>query len=359
LVTMKDIAILVGVSRQAVSSALNNNDNCRVSEAKRREIKRAARELNYVSNSAALSLKGAPSKIIGFMGPLGGAGLTSTLTTEISQMLIAKGYNILYNEYNWSNRGATEALLNLLARGVDGIIVYCSEEAKIFEVNQTVPYLFFSHNNAAFMDVGVDNEYGGYLATKHLLEHGHEKAALLIIREYKKQNAKLRGWRRAHREAGIRISDEDIIILRELNGSVEKAVAYIKDKKFTAIFAANDFIAAKLIKILTQRQIRVPEDIAVIGYDGYTFCEFTPSSLTTVIQPLREQAEFGVKLLLERIKNKELHSPPAGHLLKPVLYRGGSCGCKPKIIKNFYQINTFDMLEEDAKINFNIDILNS
>ena len=96
---MKDIAMLVGVSRQAVSSALNDNNSCRISEEKCKEIKRVARELNYVSNSAARSLKGAPSKTIGLMGPILSSGLNSALISEISQMLIAKGYNILYNEH--------------------------------------------------------------------------------------------------------------------------------------------------------------------------------------------------------------------------------------------------------------------
>ena len=357
MVTMKDIAMVAGVSRQAVSSALSGNNSCRISEAKRNEIKRIAKELNYVSNAAARSLKGGPSKTIGFMGPIAGSALNSALINEITQMLTAKGYNILHSNYGHSNFDATKTQLSLLARGVDGIIVYNSEDIKDFEQNQTVPYLFYSHNNCKFMDVGVDNEYGGYLATKHLLEHGHKKIALLTTREYDKSVAKVRGWIQAHNEAGIEVSDEDMVILRKLKGNVEKAVDYIKSKQFTAIFATNDFIGAKAIKILSQHNIKVPEDIAIIGYDGYSFGQFCSPSLTTVIQPVRPQTEFGVELLLKRIKNKEIKSAPANHLIKPILYKGSSCGCKEKPIEHFYRINNFNMLEKDAKINFDIDIL--
>ncbi len=72
-----------------------------------------------------------------------------------------------------------------------------------------------------------------------------------------------------------------------------------------------------MIKVLAQRNIRVPEDIAVIAYDGYTFSEFCTPTLTTIIQPIRAQAEIGVELLLERIKKKELHAAPANHQIKP------------------------------------------
>jgi LacI family transcriptional regulator, galactose operon repressor len=353
---MKDIAMLVGVSRQAVSSALNDNNSCRISKDKCKEIKRVARELNYVSNSVARSLKGAPSKTIGIMGPVLDAGLNSASIGEISYILMAKGYNVLYNDYTFSNFSATEAILNLLARGVDGIIIYNSEETDALETNQTVPYLFYSHNNHKYIDVGVDNEYGGYLATKHLLDHGHEKVALMTVQSFEKKNSRYFGWRRAHEEVGITV-DDDIIVLRELDGSVERTIDCLKRKKVTAVFTSNDFIGAKLIKVLTQRNIRVPEDIAVIAYDGYSFSEFCTPSLTTIVQPIRSQAEIGVELLLDRIKEKELHSKPASHLIKPILHKGGSCGCKPELIDNFYRINTFNMMEKDAKINFDINIV--
>jgi DNA-binding LacI/PurR family transcriptional regulator len=357
LVTMKDIAMLIGVSRQAVSSALNDNNSCRISEEKCKEIKRVARELNYVSNSAARSLKGAPSKTIGFMGPILSPGLNSALINEISQMLIAKGYNILYNDYTNSNFSATEAILSLLARGVDGIVIYNSDETKVLEANQTVPYLFYSHNNHKSMDVGVDNEQGGYLATKHLLEHGHKKVALMSTQSLQSQDPKYLGWRRAHGESGINIGKENIIVLREFHGRADMTIEYLKRKRITAVFAYNDFLGAKLIKILTQRGIKVPEDIAVVGYDGYAFSEFCSTTMTTIIQPIRAQAEFGVELLLERIEKKELQSIPAQHLIKPVLYKGNSCGCKETAIENLYRLNTYNMLEKDSKMNFDIDII--
>jgi DNA-binding LacI/PurR family transcriptional regulator len=357
-VTLKDIALLAGVSYQAVSAVINGSGSSRVSKSTREKILRISKEVNYISNAAARSLKGAPSKTIGIMGQITSSGLNSALINEISEILIVNGYNILFSNYGTSNLNAEESLSNLLSRGVDGIIIYNSEDPKIFQSNQTVPYLFYSHNNHKFMDVGADNEYGGYLATKHLLDHGHEKVAMLTVRSHEKNHGRYIGWNRAHEEAGIKVTDDDLVVLRELDGSAKKTIEYIKKRKFTAIFATNDFIGAKFIKALNQHNLRVPEDIAVIGYDGYSFSEFCSASLTTIIQPIRSQAEFGMKLLLERIKKKELNSKPANHLIKPILYKGTSCGCKIKPLDNLYRINTFNMLEKDAKINFNLDVLN-
>ena len=145
---MKDIAMVAGVSRQAVSSALSGNNSCRISEAKRNEIKRIAKELNYVSNAAARSLKGGPSKTIGFMGPIAGSALNSALINEITQMLTAKGYNILHSNYGHSNFDATKTQLSLLARGVDGIIVYNSEDIKTSSKTKLY-HICFTHTTTA------------------------------------------------------------------------------------------------------------------------------------------------------------------------------------------------------------------
>ncbi|MDD4181337.1 MAG: substrate-binding domain-containing protein, partial [Victivallaceae bacterium] len=97
----------------------------------------------------------------------------------------------------------------------------------------------------------------------------------------------------------------------------------------------------------------------VVAYDGYAFSGFCAPSLTTVAQPIREQAEIGVKLLLERIATKEISSPPANHLIKPILYAGASCGCQERPINKLYNINTFDMMEKSEKMNFNTNIFNN
>jgi LacI family transcriptional regulator len=354
---MKDIAMIAGVSRQAVSAVLNNTRNSRVSEEKRNKILRLARELNYVPNAAALSLSGNQTKTIGILGSIYDSGFNTELVGEISRILITHGYNILTGYYFPGNYCATTSLNELVSRGVDGVIIHNSEGRATLESNQSVPYLFYSHYTVQGYDVGVNNEQTGYVGTRHLLEHGHKQVIFLTISSHASSGKRKSGWQRAHQEAGIEVSEDLVVNLREFDGRTDRLIEKLKQLRATAIFASNDYIGAKTIKALIQKGIRIPDDIAIVGCDGYSFTEFCPVSLTTVIQPVRPQAEIGAKLLLERIKNKELHSTPAKIEIQPLLHLGGSCGCKEPTLEELYTINSNATLEKDMKMNFGKSII--
>jgi len=130
----------------------------------------------------------------------------------------------------------------------------------------------------------------------------------------------------------------------------------IKRLKVTAVHTHNDSIAAKLMKALLQRGVGVPDDIAVVGFDGSSFAEFCPIPLTTVVQPIRKQAEAITELLFERIGKAEIRAPAANILILPLLYRGGSCGCPARTVDKLYRINSPNTLELDYRLNSGIDI---
>jgi DNA-binding LacI/PurR family transcriptional regulator len=359
MITMKEIARRVGVSRQAVSAVFNDSSNCRVSPATRERILAVARELNYVSNSAARSLKGAATKTIGIIGSLSDFGVIASLNTEITKMLLQRGYNLLYNECDLRKHGEIDGLLQLMARGVDGIIfIYNYDLEKVRQVKQTVPYVFLGDSGRADQDsdLKVDMEYGGYLATRHLLEHGHRKVALMVTLPQQREHLRCAGWRRAHQEAGITVDDDDVLVLRQYGGQVDAMLAELKCREVTAVLAFNDYIGAKLIKVLTQHGIQVPQDIAVVGTDGRSFVDYVSPSLATILNPVRPRAEKAVKLLMERIERKELYSAPAGHLIKPRFYPGESCGCVARPIDRMFRLNAFGLIEKDAMMNFGVDV---
>ena len=359
MITMKEIARRVGVSRQAVSAVFNDSSNCRVSPATRERILAVARESNYVSNSAARSLKGAATKTIVIIGSLSDFGVIAALNTEITKMLLQRGYNLLYNECDLRKHGEIDGLLQLMARGVDGIIfIYNYDLEKVRQVKQTVPYVFLGDSGRADQDsdIKVDMEYGGYLATRHLLEHGHRKVALMVVLPQQREHLRCAGWRRAHQEAGITVDDDDVLVLRQYDGQVDAMLAELKRREVTAVLAFNDYIGAKLIKVLTQHGIQVPQDIAVVGTDGRSFVDYVSPSLATILNPVRPRAEKAVKLLMERIERKELYSAPAGHLIKPRFYPGESCGCAVKPIDRMFRLNAFGLIEKDAMMNFGVDV---
>jgi DNA-binding LacI/PurR family transcriptional regulator len=109
-----------------------------------------------------------------------------------------------------------------------------------------------------------------------------------------------------------------------------KIISLIRSGKIRAGLCSNDLVAGYLIQMLQFNGIRVPEDFAVIGFDGMSFSEFLKPNLTTVIQPLREIAIAAVKILLQKIEKKELKRTAHPKKLEPLLHVGESCGCKNK-----------------------------
>ena len=129
---------------------------------------------------------------------------------------------------------------------------------------------------------------------------------------------------------------------------------FILPGKIDAIFTPNDLHGAALLQQLTQYGIRVPEDIAMVGCDGFSFVEFTTPSLTTVVQPVHELAQQCVDMLLHRIK-EHIHGIILERaVIPPRLWLGGSCGCADHAPELLYQLNTTGNLEKDYRLNFNI-----
>jgi DNA-binding LacI/PurR family transcriptional regulator len=356
-VTIKDIAMLAGVSHQAVSAALNGNGSSRVSAVNKEKICRIARELNYVPNAIARKFVGGNTKAIGIVSAVY-PGWNMHLMGEICLLLTSKGYHTLINHFSGGTSFSPQStLLELVSRGIDGVIILNSNSRKELRKGLTVPCVFGSHNHLDGYDVAVNNETTGYIGTRHLLAHGHDRVMYLSVMHHP-GNERLQGWERAHAERNIAVTPEDAVALRDIGGSFSNLMEIIRARRFRAVFCSNDYIAAKLMKALLTHGVRVPEDIAIMGCDGHSFIEFGPVSLSTVIQPIRPQAEAIVDLMLKRIETRETGSRPADINVEPLLHLGGSCGCRPETeMEELYRINTLGALEKDMMLNFNKNIL--
>ena len=351
-VTMKDIARLAGVSQQAVSAVLNNRGGSRVSAATRKCILQLAEELNYVPNAAAVTLSGKSTRTIGMLGDLR-SQLLGQLIAETTDILMSRGYNVITGFYPSMDTKFPMALREFESRGVDGVMIFNSNDQKTLERSQTVPYVFCSHYNP-HPDVTVDYQGTGYLGCRHLLEHGHRRIGFLTVLPC--DSPRLFGWRKALEEAGVEPEPDWVIELQKLEGLFDRLLKHLRGAGITALFCSNDYVAAKTLKALTDHGIRVPDEMALVGCDGYSFVDFCPVTLTTVIQPIRPQGKLGVDLLLQRIAAHELRVPPAGFVVQPILRCGGSCGCPAEKIERLYSMNTFATLEKDLKMNFNVNV---
>ncbi len=351
-VTMKDIALMAGVSQQAVSAALNGNGHSRVSEKTRNKVLKLAEELNYVPNAAAAALSGKDSRTIGIMAA-NLDGLNGPLVEELSWLFARQGCNTVTTFFAAGFFDESRAMIELASRGVRGIVVLGASARTKLQGSLPVPAVFsFNTRSEDGCDVFTDLEKLAELAVEHLVKvHGHQRIAFVSPLS-DGDSTKYCGFQKTLRKYGIEPEPQWKIALRDIGGNAEKLFEHLKKHRITAMFASNDYVGGKIVKAAIQHGIKVPEDLAVIGCDGYSFTEFNAVSLTTMVQPVRERAKKIVELLEQRIERNELKSTPAEIKLKPVLHIGGSCGCKEPVINELYQLNTFSLLERDERMNF-------
>ena len=343
-VTMKQIADMVGVSRTAVSAVLNNKYNCRIAPAKRDRIIQVAKELNYKTNYAALQLLGKPSENIAIISGSTMRTIQSEFFGALNNKLIKHGFQNYYGMVSDSD-SMEKTISALSSRGIDGIITAFIEFD--FEKERKIPLInvagSFGRN-----DVMIDLEHGAYIATKHLIEHGHRRIGFVGI-GLNNNSAKVRGFKRAMTESDLPCTDEFILEIMHNKMATDKILSLCHSKKITAMLASNDYIGGKLMVFLRHHGLRVPEDIAIIGFDGMSFCEFTLTPLTTIIQPISKMAQVAFDLLMNK---KEQATSQETVLIKPELYIGSSCGCKKHNYDMIYWGDTMPILEELA---YNVD----
>jgi DNA-binding LacI/PurR family transcriptional regulator len=331
-VTLKDIAKKARVSRPAVSLYLNNPDTPHVSAENKQRIRTAAAELNYRPNYAARSLRGGASMTIGIVGGLFSVPVHDAINNALMHELWRHGYQVLLGQSTY-NRKESNIYADLEARNVDAMIV-TSAVSEAEKMKISVPYISVTHNQGQF-DIAVDMEYGGYLAGRHLIKHGHSRIA--YVSSTTGGEGRFRGLEKALAEAGLD-SCERFRVKRDA-GDVGKIISNLHYKEeVTAFFCINDFVAAAVMKSLQNSGVKVPEAAAVIGFDGLPFTEFTAPSLATIVQPVQELARQSVKLLFEKIKNKKQkiknREKSVPILLKPYLLAGESCGCAKSSMQN-------------------------
>ena len=354
MVTMEDIATLAGISQPAVSAALNGNSKVRVSAATREKVLKIAKELNYVPNVAAQMLAGGDTKTIGILATPTG-GLQGELLNEIFAILTEKNYKVLLTAYSWPTFSSASAISEIIARGIKGIIILDWNGEDKIKAFSEYPIVKIG-NDRIYSDVSVDLYATGLLATSHLLNHGHKKVHLVRVNS-NVDKERTAGWKQAHKDLGIEISSKDIIDLRNIGGSVDKLLEILKEKQITALFCHNDYIALKVMQVCLENGIRIPEDIAIVGCDGRSFTQSSPIGISTMITPIKPVAQAAVDLLLKKIESPQ-EKFNEKKLIQPLFYPAGSCGCKKQKTKQLYLINTMESIENDNRLNFNIELFN-
>jgi DNA-binding LacI/PurR family transcriptional regulator len=214
-----------------------------------------------------------------------------------------------------------------LARGVDGLLIQSSMKREELEtaVKGRMPFIRFGHDVEG-LDVTMDRCDGAFIAVEHLITaHLHRKIGFVVSGKdtnLKKYN----GYRMALEKYKIDYHEDCCFeIPHELDAT--GIAGEIIGSGITAVFCSNDFIAGYLIKGITAAGKRVPEDVAVVGFDGLDIiCELIQPSLTSVKQPIESIANQAFKLLMQKLNREQFEEKT--YYIDPVLRIGQSCGCR-------------------------------
>ncbi|EGF93272.1 periplasmic binding protein and sugar binding domain of the LacI family protein [Asticcacaulis biprosthecium C19] len=315
---MSDIAKMAGVSLSSVSRALGGSSL--VPEPQRQRILDLAEAHGYSVNQAARNLRLRTTETIGLVLPMGhetGQKVTDPFLLELignlSEEVFHRGYDMLMSKNPAPRTGWLKSLVQshrfdaMLVLGQsdqhDNINALAANYAPMVVWGERLPH-------QAYCSVGVDNALGGTLATEHLLSRGRRQILFLGPAQVPEVASRLRGYVEALTDFGLPPKPNQIIDAHFTYESAYETVCALlaSRRKFDAIFAASDVIAVAAITALTKTGRRVPEDVAVCGFDDVAMARTMAPSLTTVRQDLRMGAQLMVDLLFRRMNGEKTTS---------------------------------------------------
>lgn len=307
-INISDVAEKAGVSIVTVSRVINGVTTVR--ENNRQKVLEAMEELDYQPNPAARILATGKTGIIGLtIGNLNDTFLEGVVKSVNARL----DHHTYFLALSIVPLGAEKSFLFQRDR-VDGVILLnpMNEEKLVKQLRkQKIPFVLLDnqkeHDNAA--SIVVDNYNGGLDATNHLLELGHTKIAHLSgPAVYLSSRERKRGFVTALNNQNLepfRVEECDFSVQDGFD-MVNKWIE--QDSIPTAIFAADDFIALGALNALLNAELRVPEDVSLIGYDDQLFSSQLHPKLSTIKQPAYELGKQGVDLLVKMINNREIES---------------------------------------------------
>ncbi len=343
-ITSKQVAARAGVSQTTVSFVLNQVRNSNISEETRQRVFEAARELNYVPDVAAQALARGRSNNLAmilvnphrqvFADPY-----IPNIITGFNQVAKAQGFRILLERIDQADEPSHVALIAQLLRGgeVAGAVISGCTPALEDEVQRLAqegyPLVFL--DVPALADsipfVTIDHVAGVQAVIQHLINLGHQRIGCITYAPMADSHVtkRLAAYRETLERSGI-LYDEELVRLGAYDpesGRLAARSLMEQPHPPTAIFGMNDLMALGALAAIHERGWRIPQDIAVVGYDDMRFSPFTHPPLTTVHAPEIELGEHAGMLLFNLLSRKPRKL--SSHLMMPQLVIRSSCGAAP------------------------------
>lgn len=308
--TLKKIAQLLELSTSTVSRSLNNHPD--ISEETSKKVKALAKKLNYMPNIFAKGFRQHKTNIIGVIVPNILSYFTSTIIKEILLQAENKGYRVIISESNNDVLKEKEMLHTMLQFGVDGILMSLSKNTVdvdpiLYALNQK-PLILFDKvsNKIPCTQIIIDGEEAAYTAVEHLINIGKKRIA--IIKEFEQSynsERRFQGYLRALKTYQIPIDEKLILSTDDISlqkGKILASQLISLQQKPDAIFSITDTAAVGVIQTLKKFNIKIPEEIAVIGFSNSLSSTIIEPNLTTTDQPGKRIGEIAVDFLVKEIQ---------------------------------------------------------
>lgn len=330
--TIYDVARAAGVSTSTVSHVVNGTRH--VSDDTKQRVRAAMEQLHFRPNSLARSLVRQETRTLALIVPDNVNPFFAELARSVEDHGFTRGYNVLLCNSDRDPAKELAYLDMLISKRVDGII-YMTMSAGLDQlrplVDNNIPFVTFDREFEDVDAILLDNEGGGYQATQHLIELGHRRIACVGGPDAKtRSHARIQGYEAALREAGFSVDSRLIQPGAWTYESGQEAARRLFDLPDppTAIFACNDMMAIGAIAALHERDLRVPADVSVVGFDNVSLGAYFLPPLTTLATPIVDLGQQLAQLMLDRI-NDRLTPMPQRHIVRGQLVVRGSTSTPP------------------------------
>jgi LacI family transcriptional regulator len=327
-----EVAELAGVSLATVSRVIN--PGAKVSDKTRQKVLAAMQQLGYQPNSIAQSLATRSSNSVGVIvselhGPFFGAMLSA-----IEETLKGAGKFVLVAAGHSQEEQEREAVRFLVSRNCDALIVHCERLSDKFLVDhdhENTPLVVMNRKVRGLADrcFSLNNELGGFLATRSLLARKHRKIAYISgPLDWGDAKQRLAGHRRALTEAGVKF-DERLLYegdYHETGGQEALNALFAKKIPFTALVCANDEMAAGAMAAAHERGLDLPRELSIVGYDDAPISRYVYPKLTTVRYPIADMGRMAARWVLKNVYEQE---QPMQQVFEPVLVERDSVSRAP------------------------------
>jgi LacI family transcriptional regulator len=310
--TIYEVSKLAGVSLATVSRVMNNSG--KVSPATRKKVEDAMRELGYRPNSAAQSLASNRTNSVGVIVPVFYGPFYGEMLAGVEEELRAARKHIIITSGDSEEEGEKNGIEFLLSRNCDALIMRLDAISDDYLVelasSDKTPFVVMDRHIPAIEDrcIYLDNELGGYLATKSVLVLGHRNIAYISGPLWKADaGGRFKGHKRALEEFGVEFDPRLFFEgnFQESTGNQGMEQLLQAGGRFSAVICANDEMAAGAFGVARERGMAIPGEISIMGFDNVFFTRYFRPRLSTVNNPVREMGQMAARWILKEVYGQE------------------------------------------------------